>query len=65
MSTTIHVEQETRQILESIKKRENIDSLDQTIRLILLKSKETTTKSLFGIDKGKKIIVERLKFHEI
>lgn len=65
MSTTIHVEQETRQILESIKQRENIDSLDQTIRLILLKSKETTTKSFFGIDKGKKITIERAKFHEI
>ncbi|GEM_PF-5261143 len=65
MSTTIHVEEETKQILENIKTRENITSLDRTIKLLLSKSKEVTKTSLFGIDKGKKIIVERLKPHEI
>lgn len=65
MGTTIHVEEETRQMLEIIKNREKAHSIDQTIRLILTKSKEAPKASLFGIDKGKKIIVERMGFHEI
>ncbi len=65
MGVTIHVGQETKQVLETIQKREGIASIDETIKLILLKSKEITAKSLFGIDKGKKIIVERMRAHEI
>ncbi|MBI2148723.1 VapB-type antitoxin [Candidatus Woesearchaeota archaeon] len=65
MGTTIHVEEETKQILETIKIRENASSIDQTIRFILSKSKEAPKTSLFGIDKGKKLVVERMKSHEI
>jgi len=65
MGTTIHVEEETKQILESIKNREKISSINETINLILKKCNETSSKSLFGIDKGKKIKVERMKAHEI
>lgn len=65
MGTTIHVGQETKQILENLKKRENISSIDETIMLILQRCKEKPSKSLFGIDKGKKIKIERIRTHEI
>lgn len=65
MGTTIHVEEEIKQVLDNIRKKERVGSINEAIKIILEKSKEISPKSLFGIDKGKKIKVERIETHEI
>ena len=65
MSTTIHIEEETKQILETVKIKERASSLNETILKLLEKVNELPVHSMFGIDRGKKIKVEKIKTHEI
>ena len=65
MGTTIHIEEETRQLLERIKNKEGARSIDETIKFLMEKAKVVPPKSLFGLDKGKNIRPERAKTHEI
>ncbi len=65
MATTIHVEEETRQILENLKAKESASSINDVILKLLESNKKTAPKTMFGVDKGKKIKVSRLEAHEI
>jgi predicted CopG family antitoxin len=52
MTTTIAVREETRDMLEDVKKELNAGNFDETIRKLIVKMKKPKT-SFFGIAKGK------------
>lgn len=65
MVTTIHVEHETKQILETLKRKESLPSINSLILKLVSDTERAVPKSLFGIDKNKKIKVSKTEAHEI
>lgn len=61
----IPVEKETKQMLENIRKREKTHSINEVIRLILKRNRETPLRSMCGLDKRKKRMIERIGTHEV
>lgn len=64
--TTVHVETSTLQMLKSLKKEMSLDSIDDTIRILLVQSKKIP-KSMFGSHPKMMSFTEkdRAEFHEL
>lgn len=65
MATTIQVSDNTKQLLEILKKKEHAANYDQVINMLLQKKSKVPT-SLFGSFKGMKWEKkDRMDFHEL
>ena len=52
-STTVRVSRTTRETLESLRRKMNAKSLDETIRLLIARERKIKIDRVFGLDKGR------------